>query len=211
MQVFEQIYINGEYDPLIDLLNTNNIPVINIIDAGSNVGLASMKFLEAFPNCNIICIEPDSGNFSTLQSNLKVFNHRVKFLQKALWFKEAELYIDNKFRDQADWSKTVSGNANTDLKKVQGISMKDLINLYNLETIDVLKIDIEGSEAEIFKEENDLFFLNFVKVIALEIHDEFHCREAIYDILRARNFTIFNSGESTIGINRAFLTNESNK
>ena len=77
---------------------------------------------------------------------------------------------------------------------------------YKFETIDILKIDIEGSEKEVFTGANaDVSFLSKTKCIAVEIHDEFDCRDAIYSILTKYNFKYFDSGELTIGINQSFL------
>jgi len=63
-------------------------------------------------------------------------------------------------------------------------------------------MDIEGSEKEVFTNPNsDVSFLAITKCIAIEIHDEFDCREAIYEILTKYGFLLFNSGELTIGVN----------
>jgi hypothetical protein len=41
-----------------------------IIDAGANVGYASVRFAELYPNADIVAIEPDRGNFAMLQQNV---------------------------------------------------------------------------------------------------------------------------------------------
>ncbi len=40
-----------------------------IIDAGANVGFASLWFLQRFPNTEIIAIEPESSNCEMLKKN----------------------------------------------------------------------------------------------------------------------------------------------
>lgn len=202
LQVFEQIYIIDEYASLFDFIQINNICVNSIIDAGSNIGLSSLKFLEKFPNCKIICLEPDPQNFSALQKNLNHFQNSVIAMQSALWFKDDELYLDNSFRDSLEWSRSITESYKKNLPKIKAVSMNTIIRENNLEIIDLFKIDIEGSEAKIFKKENDLSFLNIVKIIVIEIHDEFDCREMIYTILKNYKFYLFNIGELTIGVNR---------
>jgi hypothetical protein len=67
-------------------------------------------------------------------------------------------------------------------------------------------MDIEGSEKEVLTSpKSDVSYLAKTKCIAIEIHDEFDCREAIYEVLRRHNFDFFNSGEFTIGINQSLL------
>lgn len=197
--VFKQVYLNNEYQPVIDCLIDNKIELHNIIDAGSNIGLTTAKLLEYFPNANIICIEPDPNNFVQLTKNLNKYLN-VKFLPAALWGTNELLSLDFHFRDRRDWSRTVTEYSSSSKIPVKGITINTILDEFSLETVDLLKMDIEGGEANIFSNKNNLSFLNKVKVIAIEIHDELNCRQKIYEILLSYNFKIFNSGELTIGI-----------
>ena len=49
------------------IIQRKHIPVI--IDAGANIGLASIWFSEQFPACKIFAVEPDRGNLSVLARN----------------------------------------------------------------------------------------------------------------------------------------------
>jgi hypothetical protein len=49
---------------------------------------------------------------------------------------------------------------------------------------------------------SDVSYLSKTKCVAIEIHDEFNCRQEIYNLLEKYNFEYFNSGELTIGINQ---------
>ena len=70
----------------------------------------------------------------------------------------------------------------------------------------MLKIDIEGSEKQLFKNNNsDVDFLDITKFIAIEIHNELNIKEHIENILKERGFSLSESGEYLIGKNR-FLT-----
>ena len=62
---FKQIYVKKDYDISIDFE-----PKI-IIDAGANVGLASVYFANRFPNAIIYAIEPEQSNFEALVQNCK--------------------------------------------------------------------------------------------------------------------------------------------
>ena len=206
LNVFAQIYQYFEYKPLVEAYQKHfpNCKALNIIDAGSNIGLTSVYLSKDFPNSNFITIEPDSSNFASVSYNLETNGVKnVVKIKGGLWSKNTNLKIVNDFRDKNDWSIRVEEtNEEADLK---AFSISYLMQEYNFETIDILKIDIEGSEKEVFTGSNaDVSFLSKTKCIAVEIHDEFDCRDEIYAILTKYNFKYFESGELTIGINQSF-------
>ena len=69
----------------------------------------------------------------------------------------------------------------------------------------MLKIDIEGAERFIFDESVNLDYLDKIKIIVIEIHDEFDIREDIYKVLKNNNYLLIESGELTTAINKKFL------
>ena len=201
--VFKQVFLDEEYQILIDLMVINNINPSVIVDGGSNIGLASFKFKKAFPDCKVFAFEPDPENFVQVQKNLIQFPDCI-LLNKAIWNKDEVLYLDFGFRDGEEWSRSVS-QSNTSNIPVEAISINSLIDQYAIESIDLLKIDVEGSEAEIFGAGSNVSFLDKTKILAVEIHDERNCRTDIYKVLKEKNFILFNSNELTIGLNRNFF------
>lgn len=207
LNVFVQIYQEEEYKPLVDVFKKNfpNDLNLNIIDAGCNIGLATMYLSNSFPKSNFIIIEPDTSNFESINYNFEAnkITDIIK-IKGGLWSKNTNLKIVNDFRDKNDWSFRVEEtNETTELK---GFSISYLMEEYKFEIIDILKIDIEGSEKELFLGLNaDISYLNKIKCIAVEIHDELQCREAIYKILKDYNFDFFESGDLTIGVNQSFI------
>ncbi len=207
LNVFAQIYLYKEYQPLVETFQKNfpNEQKLNILDAGSNIGLTSVFLNHYFPNSNFITIEPDDSNFENVSYNLEA-NGIKKAIQikGGLWSKNTNLKIVNDFRDQNDWSFRVEETSEeTDLK---AFSINYLLDKYNFNYIDILKIDIEGSEKEVLVSANtDTSYLSKTKCVAIEIHDEFNCRQDIYNLLEKYNFEFFNSGELTIGINLNLL------
>ncbi|MDI9640284.1 FkbM family methyltransferase [Geitlerinema splendidum] len=68
--------------------------------------------------------------------------------------------------------------------EVEGITFETFIKRYNIPSIDVLKIDIEGAELELFKGMSDEA-LKGVKQIAVEFHDfieAFDCTQEVKEI-----------------------------
>lgn len=199
--VFNQIFNFKEYNIVEKMLslNKNSNKEIVIIDAGANVGYTSAFFLNELKNCKIFGIEPSFENCEIYHSNVKNFNN-ITIYQNALSEKPNMFYsLDRNFRDGKDWS---IATKESDKGEIKGISIAEIISENKLDYISFLKIDIEGAERFIFKNENDLSFLKITKIIAIEIHDEYNCRETICEILLKNNFYLFESGELTIGINK---------
>ena len=207
--VFSQILEMEEYKIVVETFKNyfKRNSDLNIIDAGGNIGLTSLYLSYFFENSNFICVEPDGDNFESMSFNLK--NDRIKnlnLIKGGLWSKNTFLEIVRDFRDQKDWSIRVKETASE--TNLQAFSINSLIEKYDFKHIDILKIDIEGSEKEVFTNINaDNAFLEITKCIAIEIHDEFDCRTEITNILNNYGFELFDAGELTIGINKNLSLN----
>lgn len=212
-EVFNQVYSLKEYLPVVNAYNENFSNemdyCLNIIDAGANIGLTSLFFVESFNSPNIISIEPEIENFNVLEYNLNsVENCKIVKINGAVWCSNCKISIINDFRDQSNWSFRVEENDNENT--ITAYSINQLIADNNFEVVDILKIDIEGAEKEVFTSpKSNLDFLKITKCIAIEIHDEFDCREEIYNILIDYGFVLHNEAELTIGINQKFKNNHS--
>lgn len=205
--VFKQIFNNQEYGIILKMLQLNSS--FNnkkyIIDAGANVGYTTTYFSNNLDSVKIFGVEPSDNNAEVYLKNVSNLknNNEVKLYKRALSEVSNKFFeIERDFRDGKDWSITTK---ESEKGKVQGITIFDIINENKLEYISLLKIDIEGAERFLFKQENDLSFLKITQILALEIHDEFDIRDEIYRILKQNNFFIFESGELTVGINKVFL------
>lgn len=200
--VFNQIIVEKEYESVIEVLNNNNIVPESMIDAGANIGLTSLYFKSYYPNLKIIALEPSKATFERLSLNVEKNNlSNVTLLQKGLWSKATRLKEDRTFRDGQDWSfRLVEAN-----EKEQAIfettTIPGLLSEHEIDFVDFLKIDIEGGEKNVFDEAIDLNWLKKVKVIAIEIHDEFNCGDQIETSLINAGFELTYSGELTIGVN----------
>jgi FkbM family methyltransferase len=206
MDVFNQMFWLKEYESVADSFKKHfdHADTVNILDAGANIGLTSVYFSHLFTKAKLICIEPDDSNFDSLGFNLNANGvSNVEKIKGGIWSKNANLKLVSDFRDKNDWSFRV---VETQEKSgLEAFSIPYLMEKYGMKTIDILKIDIEGSEKEIFGAASDTSFLNSVKCIAIEIHDEFNCREMIYEVLKKYNFDFYEDADLTIGINKSLL------
>ncbi len=195
-----QVLGKKEYQPAIDILKKEikSDAEIRIIDAGANVGYASIFFKANFPNAKILSIEIDADNFLQVQRNFDLNNFTSLIpVRKALWKRKANLEIKRDFRDKTECSYYVEeadGPAS-----LEGYSLHDFMRDQGWDFIDILKIDIEGSERYLF-ESDELAdsLLSKTKILAIEIHDEFNIRPAIYKHLTRNGFRHFAHGDLTI-------------
>jgi FkbM family methyltransferase len=168
-----------------------NFPTTNenprIIDCGANIGLATIWWKKQFPKARITAFEPDAEIFKILQKNVVAANiSEVDLRREAVW-------VDNSFRD-FDAKGGASGGLvfHTDEKhsinRVKTIKLADFI----YEPIDILKIDIEGTEFEVLADCESC--LHMVKHIFVEYHQK-NDRESELDkmlgLLRNQGFRVF--------------------
>lgn len=208
-QVLKQIWLDEEYKVVVELIN-KYLPsgVLNVIDAGANVGYSTSYLynkLNGKYQLNVVAIEPGTGNLKILKENFRysgVSNYSIE--HAGLYDKNCYLEISNDFRDGKDWSLQVREvNHKTDLKAIE---INEIVKKNDWNCIDFIKIDIEGAEEHLFKTgQYASQFLKRIKIIAIEIHDEYSVKNVIHKSFEENNFYYFESGELTIGINRNFI------
>jgi FkbM family methyltransferase len=205
LNVFSQVFKYLEYEPLLDLVKELWPDLKNpvVLDAGANIGLFTLYLSKEFTSGRFFCIEPGGENYEALLQNLEMNHIPAVSVNAGLWSHNTKLKLVQDFRDQKDWSLRVEPT--DDLCGIDAFSLDHLLHTNKLQQIDILKIDIEGSEKQIFTQPGaSLEFLAKTRCMVIEIHDEFDCRQDIYNILAAENFEITEAGEMTLAVNRNF-------
>jgi FkbM family methyltransferase len=138
-----------------------------IIDGGANIGLACVALLNRFPSAHIISVEPFAGTFEVCRKNLAAYGKRATALQGAIWPKEGRVSLDPQAEDCANKVGTpVAGDTAT----AEAFTMPALIQAAG-GFVDLLKLDVEGSELEIFGPGAGEW-LPFVRNIVIELHGQ---------------------------------------
>lgn len=197
--VYEQVFINKQYNPIVEYFHLNRLGVNIILDCGANIGLSSIFFSSHFPNAKIFAYEPDGDNFKAAEDNVKN-NPNINIYKEAIWSESAKLKMSHSFRDTLEWSRQVLKVENEVDGTVAGISLSDIIQRTGTNSIDLLKIDIEGAEFEIFKNSSSLSCLEKVKIICIEIHNEIGDEGEIISVLNNYGFKVLKYGELTLGV-----------
>lgn len=150
-----------------------------VVDVGANVGLAALFFLEKFPVARLICVEPEPANFQLLQRNLR--GTCAVALQAALAATDGTVKMDS---GPAAYNAKVS--AETGTIEVEAIAMPTLLQSQQLAWVDLLKIDIEDYEQQVFA--GPTGWLGQVGVLLIEIHSP-ASYAAVQRAVRAQRFS----------------------
>ncbi|MEN8247339.1 MAG: FkbM family methyltransferase [Bacteroidota bacterium] len=158
---FKHIFAHDDYN--FHLLQDPGV----IIDAGANIGLASIYFANKYANAEIISIELSPSNFQLLKKNTEKYS-QVNCINAGVWHKNQTLkFIEEGF---SPWGYKVNNKLDENSISVKSITILDIIEQYNLSQVDLLKVDIEGAEVELFSE-NYGQWLPKVKYLVIEFHD----------------------------------------
>ncbi len=190
LNVFGQIFIEQQYSCKLDLKEPNNI-----VDCGAYVGYSSLFFLIKYPHSQVVAVEPDGRSFIVAQKNLAPYSQRVSLIASAIWPYEAEL-IMSKGNDGREWSMQVRQCRKEDAAQIKSITMQKILEKLGTDAIDLLKIDIEGSECEVFKE-GYTQWLDKTRNIIIELHGEEN-EEIFLKAMSSHTCNITKSGELTI-------------
>jgi FkbM family methyltransferase len=173
-----QVFIDKEYE-----ISTNRDPKV-IVDAGANVGLASIFFANRFPDARIFAIEPENSNFELLLKNVAPYKNIVP-IHAALWNENKYISLvdpglgNSGFMTQDGTVGTTSFGQQLHLTKAMTIDqiMKD----WSIDRIDILKVDIEGAELEVFSDTSS--WIESVDSLIVELHERMRpgCKKSFSD------------------------------
>ncbi len=151
---------------------------MTIIDAGAYTGFSAIYFAEKYPAATILALEPDPSNFALLVHNARPYPN-ITPLNQALWHREG--HIDLQDPGTGHWGFYVSPDEPQSTRpraQVEAVTVGTLLERFALERIDLLKLNVEGAEKEIFEHCGD--WAGRVGAIFAALHDRFlpGCTEA---------------------------------
>jgi FkbM family methyltransferase len=193
LATFEQIFVWEDYDlPLSEAPET-------IIDGGANIGCATVYFANRFPNARIIAVEPDETNFEMLTRNASPYAN-VSLMRAGIWHQRAWLKIENP--EDEKWMLRVCESESAD-GAIAALTIPDILAEAGASSLDLLKLDIEGAEREVFAN-GDRQWLAQVKALVIELHDHYKpgCSAAFYGATATYNFSQTEKGEHVTLISR---------
>lgn len=145
--ILKEIYIDRVYEPFLparrDLIT---------LDIGANIGLFS-HYASKFSK-KVYSVEPSEQHVEEMTQMMRYNDIRnMTVIQKAVSHQNgyANFYHNNN-TTMFSLKEEVKGNEDTE--KVETITLKKLFDDYDIKHVDLLKIDIEGSEPEVFGSES---------------------------------------------------------
>jgi FkbM family methyltransferase len=152
-----------------------------IVDAGAYIGLTAIYFANRYPEAEIIALEPDPENYRLLIRNVGRFD-RIHPVNAALWFEDTELPLYR--RPEGAWASSIHsvglrpGCSKAD-HLIPGMPIETIMSRFGVSDIDVLKVDIEGAEKDVF--ERSSVWIDRVGAVLIETHDRLRagCSEAV--------------------------------
>ncbi len=188
--VFRQVMVFEQYR--IKKLPKEEVKVI--VDLGSNIGLSVLYFKAQYPDAQVIAVEPDKENFELMMKNVGRLPG-VHCLNNAIWNSSKLLGLYDS--GGGEYSYLVKEESQQEKAAIRSITINDIIDRYKLSEIDLLKIDIEGSEKELFSG-NYQSWLPKVNCIVIEVHDWFRpgCAAAFFRAISDREYTFSFHGEN---------------
>ena len=142
------------YQKLVNLEHINNNSII--LDIGANIGDVTDVIMKKY-NPNIYCYEPNISCYNYMLKRFKK-NSKIKIFNVAVsnFSGKTFLYFHNKstniseFNERSSLKKEKDGLDINKKIEVNCINIKEILEKHN--QIDLIKIDIEGSEYEVMPE-----------------------------------------------------------
>ena len=176
-----------------------------ILDCGANIGTSAVFFANMYPESKIISVEPDADNFNMLKLNTSPYPN-IKCIRSALWNRETYIALSG-------WPPAAYVTYETTLddpKAIKTTTISKLLSDSGFDSIDLLKVDIESAEKEVFEADDVHEWLSKVKVMAIELHDRYKlgCSRAVFGAVLKYNFLLHLQGENLIFIREELIRDE---
>jgi FkbM family methyltransferase len=139
-----------------------------ILDLGANVGMAAAYLHAHFPEAGFICVEPDQRNLPLLHKTIAANRIQAQVVPAAISAEPGRLRL------RVGDNPTCSALETSPMHQLDGsvevtvTTVPRLMAQHGWESIDLIKIDIEGAEVDLLSRNNH--WLSKVGAIILEIH-----------------------------------------
>lgn len=186
-----------------------------VLDIGANIGLVSLMYGRTVPGLRIVAVEPAPATFGCLEVNLRRNLPGAACLRAAVCDEPGErtftyyprstgnsgLFADARADDRT--TRTFLRNSGIaeefigDLVRglhvgveltVRALTVSDLIRRYDLDRVDLLKVDVERAERLVLDGVEERHWPRIRRVVA-EVHDDEGRLGGIVDLLRRHGFT----------------------
>lgn len=181
----------------------DGLPAANtILDIGAYNGASAINFAKQFPSSHIHAFEPDEENFVICQKNCIAYDnitvHNVALMDKTKTYYIAsttDFSLGHKVEEVGDESGAVDG-----------LAIDDFLKSHNISAVDIMKLNIEGAEIEIFDSLSQLHGVNVGSMI-IDLHDRKRsgCFDALVKFCYAGHWNLEIREHFLVLINRSYM------
>ena len=214
----EKVFYSFKFKPLIVRADTTDIRVFRsvfvrnelklpvsinpklIIDAGAYTGFSTLYYATKYPEAKIIAIEPENSNFSVLEQHTASYKN-IKRIKAGLWHKNAHLKVVDK--QEGEWAFAVEEVAENVEYDISAVTVDSILRDTGFDRIDILKLDIEGAEKEVFGNNTELW-IDKVDIVVIELHDWLRqgCSQAFYSAFNRSKWEEYKEGEKVVMVRK---------
>ena len=179
--------LDGHYDAIVA---SGKVPVV--VDAGANIGAASIWLKKRFPAATVVAVEPDPQNYAMLRANVES--------EPAIIPCQAAIGSENGFVSTINPGQSWGIQTERASEGCPVVTIADAVALVDNGELFLAKIDIEGFESDLFA--SNLGWLDTARAVYVEPHDwMMPGKGTSHNFQKAfgeRNFEFFINGENLL-------------
>ena len=159
-----EIFIENEYDMLDSLPGDTEAPFV--LDLGANIGGFALRAFRRWPRASVISVEAAPDTFEILEHNRRLnADLDWKAVQGAIWKSDGELVLER--RNISIGHRVADGREG---ERIRSLTLSSLLKDVEGQRIDLIKMDIEGAEAQVVPTIPDI--LARTAILIIEVHTD---------------------------------------
>lgn len=153
------------FDSLLDTIAPEGV----IVDAGANVGMFTAYLSTAKGKRKFYCIEPTGSHVEVLRDLTEKLDIPCEIFEGVVWKENGYVCL---FEEKSN-STMNRVNASGSTNEVDALTLKSLFEKWNLQHVDLLKLDIESAEQQVIMEDATVGdALKKCNVVLIEVHPQ---------------------------------------
>ena len=177
--VLEEIFLDRIYEPLTKRQLRD---IRNIVDLGANAGFTIRLWQLMYPAARIVAVEPDAQNLEMCRRNAlgDMMGSRLHLVQACVAARARTVFLD---RSGGAWGFSMRDAGSAAEDYVQALTLPQILESCGIAApIDLLKCDIEGTEAELFA--NCSAWIGNIRNLIVELHHPYSSEHFLADLQR---------------------------
>ena len=143
---------------------------LTIVDIGANIGIATLYFSRFAKK--VVSVEPSAEHFELLKSMVEYNKlENVTLINKAIYINQGNFTLYHPPNKTAYSLMSNISQISQSNEMVDAITLDDLFKENNLNHVDLLKVDIEGTEIEVFSHTSFKNIADKVDLVITERHN----------------------------------------